>query len=507
MFVNRKKELKMLKNAADAFIGGKRTPLALIGLRRIGKTELIQRFRKERHKILMPYLNLQGSASSPQTFAEDFYISMLEEAARLKNISFSEIGKKTERIINLSTLLGEGCYNLSMKFLNVLNSGNYAEIIQTAFQLPEAMCACFKNKMIIFMDEFQELDSLNNYKFGDVFKIMRSIVEKQENTMYVVCGSVISFMENLIRGSREPFFNQFTELRLTSFTREDSIVLAKMLLKKFRYGKKMLDELFRYSYGHPFYITSICERLIIEASDENVDEKFLKYAAMKEILDKDGKINILFRYIFEESLKKAKKAGYLKNILTMLAEKEGMNLTEISAGLGKPSGQVSNYLKSLLKTDLVFENEKKYFFRDPIFRFWTAKTQLGKNIEIERKERFVDELLNDFKEKYLRVSTELGKAKEYELKYKLEKAFGLKLENYMHGKVEFDLVGAKEKIWFVFEIKWKTSPASYNDLSKFLKNAQNEFTEPKLFFISKSGFTHEAKKFAEKNKIKLLSDI
>lgn len=36
-------------------------------------------------------------------------------------------------------------------------------------------------------------------------------------------------------------------------------------------------------------------------------------------------------------------------------------------------------------------------------------------------------------------------------------------------------------------------------------HAQKEFPKPKLFFVSKSGFTPQAAKFARKNKIELVS--
>jgi len=48
MFFNRRKELEELKRAAEMFRLGNPLPIAVIGLRRIGKTELIQKFKEER---------------------------------------------------------------------------------------------------------------------------------------------------------------------------------------------------------------------------------------------------------------------------------------------------------------------------------------------------------------------------------------------------------------------------------------------------------------------------
>ena len=506
MFIDRKKELNLLENVADAFKAGRKIPIAIMGLRRIGKTELIMKFREEKRRgMFMPYLNLQGSVSSPETFSQDFYIALLEELVEIK-----PMGSKRDAIIALSSAIGEDVYNVSMGFLSTLDAGDYNEMIKTCFRMPELIADKLGVKIIFFLDEFQDIQELNNYRFGDVIKIMRSVVEKQRSTLYVLSGSVISFMEKLVKDSTEPFFNQFTILSLPHFTKDDSIVLIKRLLRNRKIKQRSVLNIFRCTAGHPFYITAICERIALESLEmeslEVIDDNLVNYAIIRETIDKNGKINILFMYIFEESLKKTKKKGHMQNILKYLAEEEGANLTKISQNLRKPTGQVSNYIKSLLKTDLVFERGKRYFYRDPLFRFWVAKTQLGKDIEIKRTKRSVEEYLEDLREKYLKVSTELGIAKEYELKYGLEEELGIKLKNYLKDDIELDLVGKKNGTCYIIEIKWRNRPADYKDLKKFLeKIKKSEFANRKkrLIFISKSGFTAEAKSLAEKNKIEL----
>ncbi|MBL7148354.1 MAG: restriction endonuclease, partial [Nanoarchaeota archaeon] len=80
----------------------------------------------------------------------------------------------------------------------------------------------------------------------------------------------------------------------------------------------------------------------------------------------------------------------------------------------------------------------------------------------------------------------------------------IKLENYNKDNIEFDLVGKKQGIYYIFEIKHKNKPTGYQDIKKFLEKVGNsEFKDKKrkLFFISKSDYTKEAEKLIEKNKI------
>ena len=109
----------------------------------------------------------------------------------------------------------------------------------------------------------------------------------------------------------------------------------------------------------------------------------------------------------------------------------------------------------------------------------------------------------------MRASTELGRAKEYEWKVRLEKKFGIKLDNH-NKEFEFDLVGRKQEVWYIFEIKNRNKLANYEDVNHFLeKIGMSEFKDKKkrLFFISKSGFTEKARKLIEENKIETQVEI
>jgi len=148
-----------------------------------------------------------------------------------------------------------------------------------------------------------------------------------------------------------------------------------------------------------------------------VDYSLIEYAFLKEVLSHEGKLNILFEYMYNYSLSKVERKSSLKPPLLVLADEEGLKLSEISRRLNKPSGQVSNLMKSLLKSDLIIRKQDRYFFSDPIFRFWLAKTSLGKAIEMRFQKNIIDIYISDLQEKYLQKSTAYGRSKEFELYY------------------------------------------------------------------------------------------
>jgi hypothetical protein len=77
----------------------------------------------------------------------------------------------------------------------------------------------------------------------------------------------------------------------------------------------------------------------------------------------------------------------------------GLTLTEIAQKLDKPSGEVSNYMKMLLKTDLLVREGNNYYFRDPLLAFWLKNTYLGINDAELEKEVVRKNLISELTEK------------------------------------------------------------------------------------------------------------
>jgi len=504
-FVDRLKEIALLDRCGESFLRGVKIPFAVIGLRRIGKTELLLRFKKRnKRKFLIPYVNMQQANASPDVFLEEVLISLFKEIGESQGENWIFGGSKREQILSASAVLGETYHFQALKYLRTLETGNYTDMIETSFLAPEELGKLYGKKVIFILDEFQDVLELQHFRIKPL-GIIRSVVEKQKNVLYIVSGSLISFMEKIITDKSLPFFNQFQILRLGMFNKQDTIKFVKLLLGE-DVEKNVLEEIYQYTLGHPFYTRSICERLLLESITHKMDRNLVKYAVVKETLDKDGKINILFRYIYEESLERVRRRGHLKRILRLLAETEGMNLTEISRGLRKPTGQINNYMKGLLNTDIVFQKEGRYYFRDKLFRYWVAKTELGKDIAVFHET--YHELISELMEKYLRVSTELGIAKEYEIREKLSKLLNMKLSSYTtpDGQIEFDIYGKIGNREVVGEIKWRNRQVDVKLLQKFVEKAKVLFDDAELYYVSKEGFTSEAKEYATSKNVRMLQE-
>ena len=114
-------------------------------------------------------------------------------------------------------------------------------------------------------------------------------------------------------------------------------------------------------------------------------------SALSELISPGGALSHWCRFCYELRLHRARGYGALKAILDILAEEEGLTLTEISHRLRRTPGSTKDYLSWLEDVDLVVSRQKRYSFTDPLLRLWvrlnghtTAPTEEDVAREVQR---------------------------------------------------------------------------------------------------------------------------
>jgi len=93
-------------------------------------------------------------------------------------------------------------------------------------------------------------------------------------------------------------------------------------------------------------------------------------SALVALMSPDGRLARQCCFSYELRLHRARGYGALKAILDILAEEEGLTLTEISQQLLRTPGSTKDYLSWLEDVDLVTSREKRYSYADPMLRLW-----------------------------------------------------------------------------------------------------------------------------------------
>lgn len=185
--------------------------------------------------------------------------------------------------------------------------------------------------------------------------------------------------------------------------------------------------------------------------------------------------------------------------------------------LKKSIEEIHTALNSLCRIDIIYSQNKRYYFRNIPFKFFLRYKYLGlEQYEYEKSGYYVQKI-KELDESFRKVSSELGGAKELELYYIIaknqgNKFWGIKIPHFKilkkghleQGK-EFDLYGVtlRGKVW-VFELKWKEKLTGIKEVQTFLK----KISAYKYVFISKSGFTEEVmKQYKEHKHVYLLLPV
>ena len=121
--------------------------------------------------------------------------------------------------------------------------------------------------------------------------------------------------------------------------------------------------------GRPAYVRAIAGELAAmrERGGPGASDAM---SALTAVLVPDGPLSLQCRFSYELRLHRARGYGALKAILDILAEDEGLTLTEISQRLQRTPGSTKDYLSWLEDVDLVTVRGKRYTYADPVLRMW-----------------------------------------------------------------------------------------------------------------------------------------
>jgi hypothetical protein len=128
--------------------------------------------------------------------------------------------------------------------------------------------------------------------------------------------------------------------------------------------------------GRPSYVHAIVEALAL-VRDHSGRAGMAGMAAIEDpisalvsLFAPGGRLARDCGFCYELRLHRARGYGALKAILEILADEEGLTLTEISHRLQRTPGSTKDYLSWLEDVDLVISRQKRYSFTDPLLRVW-----------------------------------------------------------------------------------------------------------------------------------------
>lgn len=524
IFSGRKNELSLMEGYLLSKIP---TDIHLSGLRRIGKSMLIKEFMKRylnNKNVLLVYANLEEISETPEDFALKFvgwHIYWYYAKGNKLPITFLHLPSLLFEVQDKP--LRDALIPITQELEKA--KPDRQRLLQECFSFSGLLARFAKKRVILFLDEFQEIINLTNFdQAKNILKIMRGAKDRAENVNYCISGSIISEMEYITKGSQSPLFNQFVHIPIKAYLRDESGELIHKFIHNI--DNRSAGLLHHYSAGAPFYLVQILRKVMQFINrGETISESLIKRAFISETLSPDGLIYSYCNYLYNISLQKARGYGVLKSLLDVIAITETpLTQSELARTLKMSQGPVRINLKELQNIGLLFEKGQRYYYIDPVLRYWIAYVQSGVEVSYFPKYKDLASIIDELDKRYQLVSEELGKAKEESIKFLMEQFFGQEIdgtlfsikrkvklpkfkrvERYISkdGKTEIDILATNKVKWAV-EVKWKRKAAGIKEVAAFFAKASS--LTSRYWYISKSGFTEEAKIFASKKGLFLSSE-
>jgi AAA+ ATPase superfamily predicted ATPase len=448
MFIGRAKEMEMLEEqyAKDAF-----TFLPIYGRRRVGKTQLIEEFIRDKRAIFFTAVN-------KETFKD--------QLARLSRAIFD--GSDAAPVFS-----------------------DFDHALQAVFEIAQ------KEKLVFVIDEFPYFAKSNE----STLSILQQFIDLKflkTNMMLLLAGSSLSFMENQVMGYQSPLFGRRTaQIKLLPVDFQTSRLFMPQMSK--------LDQAVIYGVtgGIPKYLTLMREGLSL---DENLEEQFFsRHAYLFEettnLLKQEFNDPSLYQSIITAI---ATGGSQMKDIKGKTGEESSMVATYMKALLD--TGIVKKEVPVMDKPD---SRKTLYRLDDGMFRFWYRFVYPNVSlVSIDRGAQVYSRIKPQ-------ISAFMGEVFEkicIEYMWSIYDELPITVQNIgrwwgnnpeLKSEAEIDFIAHSDDMTAAIfgECKWRNEPLDKPIVAALIEKSGmfKQFGEKHYYLFSKSGFTDGARELAAEN--------
>jgi len=361
------REEEVVKLVGSLSNPSKHVNFALIGPRRIGKTTILLKVREElqRKRIITVYVDLSVYKFSPYDFAQNVM-------SQITNAYAKELGKIEKAQVTLGNLIKtlkklkklsltvepsvdeKGQFSIQIR-PELKETEDYRSLFLLAFDYANEVSEKSGRRIVIIIDEFPSLVEFKRYsKLGAITELFRSVLENRENVEYVVSGSRVHFMRDVLGKGESPLFGHFIIMEISPLAEEYAV---ELFMQTAEYSRKEAESAWQLVGGHPYYLIMLAEN---RRSGENLTETYERI-----LTSTSGALNLYVNYILKEDLGSSTKEVRLMRILQAISR--GKNTaSQIAKQVRVKLSSLPFYLQELEKYDLIEKNKGKYSLTDKI---------------------------------------------------------------------------------------------------------------------------------------------
>ncbi|MEE1057967.1 MAG: ATP-binding protein [Treponema sp.] len=462
-FIARETELNFLQEKYESK-GGQF--LILYGRRRIGKTETISHFCKDKNPVF-------------------YTCTQTEDATQIKNFS--------QKLLS---------FDIPQKKY-ITEFSNWEQAFLAVLDIPISD----GKKQILVIDEFPYM-AKGNPEITSILKKLWDTEFKNSNIMIILCGSAMSYIEKEILSEKNPLYGRSTGIfKMLPMPYFDSA--------KFFPSWNNKDKILAHAIlgGIPYYLSQFD------------DSKNLKQNVCSSILKRGAILYSEPEFLLRQELREP---GTYNTIIQSIASGRTA-FNEIQQSTLVEKGKLSVYLKHLIELGIVLrefpilssEKERQnsqrglYRLKDSFFTFWYKFVFPNlSSLEFGDWENIYNSIIEPQLNEYASTTFEnicIEWLRVQNLCHKLPFVF-TQIGRWWDKNVEIDIIAVNEDKSEIISAECKFHNSVVNDSELKTHLLKNLFSLKKkenaiihFWYFSWSGFTEQAKEFAKKNNIYLVT--
>jgi hypothetical protein len=373
--VDRKQEISDMVSGLSS--DRKNVNFALLGQRRIGKTTILWKVREELSErgLNVVYLDLSLYKYTPVEFAQTVMSQITRNYAR----GLGKLERAQTIILNLLRVLSKlrrlrftleptadetGQLSIALR-PEFVDTEDYSKVFTLAFDYANEVSKKSKNRIVIMIDEFPTIREFRRYpKLENIVERFRGILEGRENVSYVVSGSRVHFMKEILGSGDSPLFGHFVVMEVNELAENDAI---ELYLKASNASPAEASSAYGIVGGHPYYLIMLAEN---RRPSETVEQTYRRI-----LTSPTGALYLYANYILKEDLGSSTKETRLLKVLRTIAS--GRNIVSaISANTGLKITSLPFYIRELEKYDLVRRSNGSYAIADKVLKDYLTSGEL-----------------------------------------------------------------------------------------------------------------------------------
>lgn len=354
-FVNRVEERKQLKELLGSGIN-----VMLISPRRWGKSSLVKvamdELMHEDKQVRVCYIDA-FSIKTESEFYRIFAREVIACAASTLEKRLEDVRHFLKTVSPSITLKSTPTDTMSFDLKFELEERDVMEILK----LPEKIAIAKSIRLIVCIDEFQQLAQLSGYR--DLEGKMRSVWQKQQQVSYCFYGSKRHMMLDIFNNSSNPFYRFGQVLFLQKIKKEEWLPFIVNAFKRTNkeISKEQAEQLCDIVKCHSWYLQQLCYFVWSGTSDKVTDETI--EMCTRQLID----TNMPMFMNDTENLTAAQTA-----MLRAVANGEyRFNSIPVVRKYELGSAQtITRNKRMLTERDFIEKEGELYVFSDPVFELW-----------------------------------------------------------------------------------------------------------------------------------------